>query len=814
MIGWLKFLPLEIHLRSGSIRIRLPHCVADARLKSVARLCLALTISVVPLAVRAQQAASPAPAHTTPAHAAPAHASRVRTSTTPAAHSSSPSSASAAATDASQQLSTLAHALHDHPSPVNYDALSHFAQKHAQDPLGAHAALALGYYDLNNNRAPDANTWLAKAASDDVLHEYVVYWQSEADEALGKSRDALDLLQQLQRGAPDSAISEQILQSLADDSIAAGVPAIGVAALDAYPHTTDKPALLLLRAQAEEKVAQANAQQPLLAARDYLDVFYRFPLNEEAAAAADRIPSLQFALGSAFPTPPISVQFARAESLYLAHHWREARSAYLDLSLKLDGDDRDRAHLRVAECDVALGASPDTLRSLTLTSPELDAERLYALSQNRRSEKVETEMLALVEQLATAHPTSTWTEQALFATGNYYWVNLDRARAATYYQRVATGFPTTTDAINSQWRVAWTSYLARQPQAIALLEDFARHNTTSTYIPDALYWLGRAYERSGDQARARSYYLAAAGRFPQNYFGRLASERTLAAPAGIGDAPVNPTDVIALIPPPAPLAPLDAPVPPEAAARVERAQALESIAFDASAELEYRAAYAATHTGRLLLDEAEAADAAGHYAEGMVVARQLLTQVDERRLVDTDLDAWRAAYPLPYRDSLEEQSAANHVDPMLVAGLTRQESAFDAEAISRTGAVGLMQIEPPTGRKLARTLHVGYSHARLHDPEYNLRLGSAYLSNLLAAYGTPEAALAAYNAGEDRVTAWTAGQGYQETAEFVESIPFTETREYVQIVLRNANLYRQIYAAQDSAAAAPVNTTPAQETTP
>jgi soluble lytic murein transglycosylase len=264
---------------------------------------------------------------------------------------------------------------------------------------------------------------------------------------------------------------------------------------------------------------------------------------------------------------------------------------------------------------------------------------------------------------------------------------------------------------------------------------------------------------------------------------------------------------------------MDDTMPLAAAARVARAQALSSIAFDASAELEYRAAYAATHTGRLLLDEAEAADAAGHYAEGMFVARQLLTQVDARRLEDADLEAWRAAYPLPYREPLEEQSAANGLDPMLVAGLARQESAFDAEAISRTGAVGLMQIEPPTGRKLARGLHVSYSHARLHDPEYNLRLGTVYLANLLAAYGTPEAALAAYNAGEDRVVEWTAGQAYQETAEFVESIPFTETREYVQIVLRNANLYRQIYAAPDSTgtaqnSAASQSAAPIQETTP
>ena len=74
-----------------------------------------------------------------------------------------------------------------------------------------------------------------------------------------------------------------------------------------------------------------------------------------------------------------------------------------------------------------------------------------------------------------------------------------------------------------------------------------------------------------------------------------------------------------------------------------------------------------------------------------------------------------------------------------------------------------------------------------------MRLGTLYLSQLLAAYGTPEAALAAYNAGENHVEEWTAGQNYQEPAEFVESIPITQTREYVQIVARNAELYRQIY---------------------
>jgi soluble lytic murein transglycosylase len=110
-----------------------------------------------------------------------------------------------------------------------------------------------------------------------------------------------------------------------------------------------------------------------------------------------------------------------------------------------------------------------------------------------------------------------------------------------------------------------------------------------------------------------------------------------------------------------------------------------------------------------------------------------------------------------------------------------------------------MQVEPKTALKVAHQLKVRYTRARLTDPGYNLQLGSRYLANLIQSFGTPEAALAAYNAGEDRVVQWTAGQNYLETAEFVESIPFTETREYVQIVIRNSEVYRLVYGPSPTA---------------
>jgi soluble lytic murein transglycosylase len=143
----------------------------------------------------------------------------------------------------------------------------------------------------------------------------------------------------------------------------------------------------------------------------------------------------------------------------------------------------------------------------------------------------------------------------------------------------------------------------------------------------------------------------------------------------------------------------------------------------------------------------------------------------------------------------------NGVDPMLVAGLIKQESIFQNDAISRAGAIGLMQVLPKTGRKMARRLKLRYSREKLFDPEYNIQVGTLYLSDLLKQFGSPEAALAAFNAGEDRIGAWQAERAYEEVAELVESVPFTETREYIQIVRRNAEVYRMLYGETKKAEA-------------
>ncbi len=698
-----------------------------------------------------------------------------------------------------KQLAQLARTLRDHPNATSYAVLSAYAAKNARNELGADAALALGYYDLMRDKPELALGWLRKAVDDKDLREYVQYWHAVTSLALGQREDGLEQLQSFRRDFPDSVMAEQSVTSLVQTALAIGKTENALAALDAYPNTTMKPALLLLRAQAREMLAAAKGEKPLSAATDYLELYYRFPLNDEAKAAGQRIASLQAALGEQFPGTPMQAQISRAETFFLAKRWHDARSEYSGLLPKLAGTDRERAELRVAQCDAQSGGRPELLVAVSLTDPELDAERIFAISQAYRSENLEPQMLDEIDQLVKRHPQSPWVEDGLFATGNYYWVNLDRDRAAEYYRRTLDLFP---DGKNSQaaaWRVAWTAYLKRKPEAADMLEAYVRRFPTSSYVQDALYWLGRAYERSGNTALARSFYRAGATRFPLTYFGAKAAARLLPEPEGIGDAPLNPAEFLSVIPPAPPLPQMDQPLTAKAQEREIRARALSDIAFDASAELEYRAAYAATRAPRLLVDAAGAAIAAGHYAVGITAMRQAFPQLEARRVPEIPNEAWRTAFPLPYESSLRSAAAGNHVDPMFMAGLVRQESAFESNAVSHQGAMGLMQVMPSTASKLARQLKIRYARASLTDPGYNLKLGARYLADLIQVFGTPEAALAAYNAGEDRVVQWTAGQNYLETAEFVESIPFTETREYVQIVIRNADVYRQVYGPAGTA---------------
>jgi len=686
-----------------------------------------------------------------------------------------------------KQLEKLARALKEKNSSWAYGQLSSIATEKSSSVLGMRAALALGYFDYTKERFAQAEKWLARAKSDWLLGDYSLYWSAETHLAQNDSTDALAELQLLRRNFADSVMTEQALASLGTAALASKRPAEAVAALDAYAPTPQIPALLFLRGQAHEQ-----AGETLEAAADYQAVYTHFATSEQARQAALKLKFLRASSGVNIPPLPLDVRLARANALFEAGNWNDARDEYADILQALSGPSAERAQLRILECGLSLGGGPSEVTALQIADPDVDAERSYALADFYRSRQQEAQMIAAVEAAVARAPSSQWAEAALFLAGNYYWVQLDRDRAAGYYQRLDEKFPTSADATAAQWRVAWTAVLKRQPEDAELLQEHLRRFPGSTYTPDALYWLGRLAEEAGVAPLARSYYEKLTDRFPQNYFAYLGSNRLQALGTGPRQDPVVLTTIPALPDPPS----LDRRIPASAAGRQARADALRSIAFDSSAQLELEAGYAATGAPRLLLEAAQAAIAADHYGAAIVLIRQIFPQLGSQSFSDVPSEVWRIAYALPYEASIRRWSRTRGLDPMLVAGLIHQESAFQPNARSVSDAIGLMQLLPGTARDVARKARTGYSRARLVDPDYNVKIGTAYLAALRKQFDTVEEAVAAYNAGENRVVSWTTGQTYRETAEFVESIPFTQTRQYVQIVTRNANIYRRLYGAQ------------------
>ncbi|HYL85979.1 MAG TPA: transglycosylase SLT domain-containing protein [Candidatus Angelobacter sp.] len=685
-----------------------------------------------------------------------------------------------------KDLSELARSMHN-GAPGDYAKLSSFATKNTTNVWGARAALALGYEDYSKGRMAAALGWLLKAQNDTLLREYALYLTAQAQRGLGRNPDAYRTLQALQHDYPNTALRESLLEAFAPAAVQTGHTQEAIDALNAYAGTNSKSTLLLERARAY----QAAHQLPR-AAKDFQAVFYKYPLSDEAKPAGLALPPIMHAMGKEYPYPGVELQEQRAQAFYDAHKWKEARAEFEKLLTMLKDPEnpaRQRAQLRVAECRVQLKGSPALIAAVKTPDLDVDAERLYVLSQAYRNAKKESEMFAALNTLAQNYPVSKWNEEGLMAAGNYHWVELEREKAAVAYQRVLDSFPNGRNAFNCEWRIAWVAFLDHQPDADDRLTNFLLKYPASANAVDALYWLGRNAERAGNVPRARSLYDKAVDRFPQTYFGNAAAARL----AKLGPGEENPPEFLEQIPPAPALRPFDEPVPVAAEDRWARAQALRSIAFDASAEQELKNAYFATSSPRFLLEAAQAAFDQGHFGAGMAYARIVVPSVDSRKFTDVSLDAWKALFPLPYEAALRREAAKNNFDPMFAAGLIRQESTFQADAVSKKDAIGLMQVLPKTGKLLARQIKVRYAKNKLYEPEYNIELGMVYIANLVQQTGAPEYAAAAYNAGEDRIAAWKAERNYEEIPEVVESIPFTETREYVQIVLRNTQVYRMIY---------------------
>ena len=696
--------------------------------------------------------------------------------------------------------------------PVLRDLAAHAVQRETWPQLRAYAKsqadrewsgwayFVLGYQEFQGQAYPQSAEDLGQARQTGFsLADYASFYQASSLRQGNRFMEAAAVLQDFGTRFPHSALLGQALEWRADALLSAEQPQLAIDMLTAEPSTHKNPALALLLGQAD-----LQAKRLVEAASAFREVYYNFPLSSQAKTAGDALSTLRSQLGSAYPEPGSDLKAARAEALLKGSRYLDALDENKNL-LKTSPSSSmlTRWRLGQARCLVRLHRTSDALQVLLphFASPEEEAQRLALLVQVYIQQSNVLEITQALLVLDASYPSSPAYAEALSAAGMFYYRQLNWQEAARNYRRLGELFPQSQVLRDDGWRFCWCNYLLGDAKTAEVMNAYLTHFPDSPRAAAALFWLGQVEEDKGEIAEARALYALVVNRFPHAYYARhaaahLATLRTRQGSAGATSDPNSAPMAAALIPV---LTPLVTPsglacaqVNPSEAARP--ALILQSLNLPDVEQDVLKAALTGENTPpdlRILL--AANYSAQGNAASALFAALKMAPGYSQMEFSDLPAEVWDFLYPQAYSKLIQEQARLNNLDPYLVMGLIRQESAYNPQALSVSNARGLMQVLPTTAAQTTRSSRVRLAGKRLYDPNYNVKVGCAYLAGLLKEFdGQAEFAMAAYNAGDSRVKEWTKKYTFRDRTVFLESIPIPATRTYVEQVLRDAEVYRQL----------------------
>lgn len=686
-------------------------------------------------------------------------------------------------------------------TPQAYAGVLHYARSHTGEAAAA-AYMALGQAYMDDGKFKEAASSFQLANRyGQALDDYADYLGAKANFAQQQDAAAEQLVQGFAERHPDSILIDRATLLLVNIKLGEGDPQAALHQLAKLDETR-------LSKSSEYLFAAARANQLAGNRKLAQEMYTRLYVGDPTSSESTQVPVQMQQMGI---SPPFTIaeRTRHADGLYLAGKYGAAAAEYQALA-------QDPAVIGTAQVNMLLSraavatfkqtkhVNPSQLVRLSDTDDEAGATRLYLMLESARDAKDVAQVKALIGQLEQRFPTSRWTAEALFSAGNMALVSNDMPAAIEYYGDLAQRFPDSSMASTSHWHAAWLNYrLGDKKTAARLFDEQIGRYPDDTHISAAIYWRGVVYqEYEKNPAAAAACYQKLIRSYSQYYYAELAKQRldalgavepvTLPQLAHLGDpkAPDLTTDI------------------PEDDVHVERARLLANAGLNQyivseigdSPDSSTWSAYA----------EAQLYSSYGENWRAMRVLKQKLQSYFALPMDAVPRPYWDLLFPQPYWPVLQSDARQQGLDPFLVASLIRQESEFNPTAISYANAWGLMQLLPRVGSALARQQHVRpYRTEFLLIPQVNLKLGTVYFRQLMDEFsGQPEYALAAYNAGDDRVKTWLANGPYGSLPEFVESIPFTQTREYVEAIMRNREMYRRLYGAPAASPAKDATTSP------
>jgi len=623
-----------------------------------------------------------------------------------------------------------------------------------QGPLGDYAEYYEGLAELRLGRHADAKkTFEGLVAKRLVgfLLEGSSLRLGETHEALGDQRSALEVYERLSK-MPTTA-PDDVWMRVGRMARAIGDPD---RAIDAFSH-----------------------------------VLYEFPFSDRAAEASTELESL--------PAPPViagstryKLELGRGERLFGAKRHTAARPIFEALRRVASSDDRELVDLRIAECDYFLKrtrAAQDALKPYAeKASRQGEALYFYAIATRELGDRAE--YLRLVQRIVDEFPNQSWAEEALNDVATQHIRQDDDEEAVETFRTMVDRYPNGHYGDRAAWKFGWWAYKnGRYADAIRAFEVAAAFYARSDYRPMWLYWAARAHEALKNQTVADQRYLLVATDYLNSYYGRLAvarlAARGLAAPQRrlIADVSQAPEDDGAIAP---------ARLPDNQ----QTIRALLSLGLYDQALDELR--YAQRAWGDSSAIQATLGwiyNKQGDLRAGINAMKRAYPQYLAAGGEQMPLSLQKIRFPVDYWPQIQRYASEHELDPYMIAALINQESNFDAGIRSAANAYGLMQLVPATGRQYARSLQPArrFSLSLLTTADTNLRMGTAYFSDLVKRFGGAHYALATYNAGPGRVARWMAERPGIDRDEFIDDIPYPETQDYVKKIIGQAEDYRRLY---------------------
>jgi peptidoglycan lytic transglycosylase len=621
------------------------------------------------------------------------------------------------------------------------------------------------------------------------LAAYALYYRALALAGLnrvGEATELLDRIEQSSSGQRGYLFDEAIPIRRADFDVARFAPRNAVDALEGLSKekflTSPEDVWLKLGRAAEAAGDRGKAIDA------YRKVYYESPLSLQALDAQNFLARLDDATLS----DRFKLELARAERIFNARRWAQARAGFAPLAGLASGDDKELVALRIAECDYYLDrfrASRDALTPFIENASRKAEARFFYLTATRAlgdHAAYVLEARALVDEF----PDSSWALETLNNLASHYVIVDDDATADPVFRELVRRFPDSRYAERAYWKIGWWAY--RNGSFADAAQAFDAGSSTfprADMRPAWLYWSGRAHDQIGEAAIANDRYRIELADYGNSYYGRL----TAKVVDGRTIVPVS--DSVTVAP--------TSPTPPIPTAGVIRQLVALELYDAALKELQFaQRAWGNSPpieaTIAWIRHEQAQNETAPERFDHLRGAINLMKRAYPQYLAaggqELPAAVLEVIYPLDYWPLIDKYSKENGLDPYLMAALIAQESTFTADVRSSANAYGLMQLLPSTGRRYAQRLGIRpFSTASLTRPETNIRLGMANFKDLIERFGGVYYALASYNAGDSRVAGWRDEKPGLAQDEFIDDIPYPETQNYVKRILGTAEDYRRLY---------------------